>query len=89
MNAEELAGILKSGAVVTIDAHAWAVESAHSEADMPDGLSRPAPDENENDWLDRQMKWWDSLLVCDSKDTPSVVLIEALCRLAGVRVRRP
>jgi hypothetical protein len=89
MNTEELAGILKRGGTVKIDCGTWAVDSAHGTIDMPRELAEPAPNEDDDDLLNRQSLWWDSLRVCSSDDTEHVTLIEALCLLAGVRVQRP
>jgi hypothetical protein len=88
MTVLELVEILKAGGVVTVDGHDWSVDRAHSEDDMPAILREPL-DENELDdeWLERQCAWWATLEVCKSENAESSVLIQALCKIAGVRVR--
>ena len=86
---EELAGILKHGGTVTIDCETWSVDSAHPEIDMPVEVANSNADEFEDDHLERKGEWWDDIRVCDSSDVAHVKLIQALCLLAGVRLRQP
>ena len=83
---DKLLEIFRAGGVVTIDGYGWRVESAHAEEDMPKELAAPMAGEDSDDWIGRQSAWFDSLFI-DGGDTGAEV-VEALCRLAGVRVRR-